>query len=75
MKKANRSGGEKVRKVRRKPHSPEIMPSSKLKREMKLTLGELTRFLKIIRRVMREINDTIEAALDKDANPMNLWVG
>ena len=65
MEKSNRSRGKKVKKVRRKPPRSEIMPFSKLRREIELTSGELARFLKILRRILKEINDTVEDALDK----------
>ena len=64
MEKPNRIGGKKVREVRRKPHRAEIMPFSKLKREMELTSREIARFLTIFRRIVKEVNDLLEEALD-----------
>ena len=57
----------KVRKVRKRKVRPEmgIIPFSGLRKEMEMTAGELARFLKIIRRIMKEVNDTLETALDK----------
>ena len=59
---------KRVRTVRKRKARPEmgIIPFSGLRKEMEMTAGELARFLKIIRRIMKEINDTLEGTLDKN---------
>ena len=66
MEKSNRSGEKKVRKVRRRSPRADIMPFSRLKKEVELTSREIARFLTIFRRIVKEVNDLLEEALDNN---------
>ena len=71
MEKSNRSRGKKVRRVRKRKPKVELMPFSKLRREMDMTAEEFARFFKILRRIIKEINDAVEESLDKSYSKEN----
>ena len=71
MEKSNRGRRRKVKKVRKRKPKVEIMPFSGLKREMDMTAEEFARFFKILRRIIKEINDAVEESLDKSYHAVN----
>jgi hypothetical protein len=65
----NRKG--RAKRVKKRKSSFEIMPFSELRREMEQTSEELARFLRNFRRVLKEVNDIVESALDKSYGKEN----
>ena len=71
MEKFNRHRRKKVKKVRKRKPKTELMPFSGLRREMDMTAEEFARFFKILRRIIKEINDAVEESLDKSYGKEN----
>jgi len=71
MEKAKKSRRKKVKKVRRRKPNVELMPFSRLRQEMDMTAEEFARFFKILRRIIKEINDAVEESLDKSYGKEN----